>query len=312
MAQVGMSGSFLAVTDLRAEVLWVRQIQQDVALGPEALFRTLRRGFIEGLEELGKAHTKVYGIGIGLPGDIEIATARTTATSAMHDWADFPLTNRLEEAFGAPAFVDRDVNLMAVGERSTSWPDADVFICLKVGTVIACGVVVGDQVIRGVGGLAGEVGHTKLQSNSLACACGSVGCLNTVAGGAALAEQLQKMGHPAKTARDVTILANSGIAEAGSAVRTAGTQVGEVMALLVNVLNPAVITVWGYLVDAGDQFLAGMEESIYRYALPASARAVTITRVRLGDQAGLRGAALAVIEKAFDISSMDKLVAAQR
>ena len=56
--------------------------------------------------------------------------------------------------------------------------------------------------------------------------------------------------------------------------------IGEVLASVINMLNPEVITVWGYLVDVGDQFLAGMQESIYKAALPSAARATTITRDR--------------------------------
>ena len=68
------------------------------------------------------------------------------------------------------------------------------------------------------------------------------------------------------------------------------------VASAINLLNPDVIAVWGYLVDTGDQFLVGMQEAIYKTALPASARAVSLARSPHGDDAGLRGAALTVIE----------------
>ena len=127
-------------------------------------------------------------------------------------------------------------------------------------------------------GLLGEIGHTKVAGHDEPCTCGSSGCLNTVASGAALAAQLREHGFDVHTAREVSELADRGVLEAVQAVRAAGRQIGEVMAGAINLLNPDVIAVWGYLVDAGDQFLVGMQEAIYKTALPASARAVSLAR----------------------------------
>ncbi|MCF6378146.1 ROK family protein [Nocardioides KLBMP 9356] len=307
-AQVGMSGTMVAITDLAGEVEWHDQVQHDIGAGPEALYDLLLKQFNNGLRDLGRETSAVLGIGVGLPGDIEIASAPARAAGSAGSWDEQALRDRLSETFGALAIVDRDVNLMAIGEHRSSWPDAKVFMCLKVGTVIACGLVIDDQVIRGASGMLGEVGHTKLAGADLPCACGSRGCLNTVAGGPALAAHLSEMGLDAHSARDVSNLANNGNIPAGQAVRVAGQRIGEVVASAINLLNPDVITVWGYLVDSGDQFLAGLQESVYKTALPSSAQAAIITRARLGDDVGLRGAALTVIERALEPEKIDLLV----
>ena len=301
-AQVGMSGVLMAVTDLAAEVLWYRKVDLDVSKGPEELLRVLDAHFGEALQELGPSAGRLYGMGIGLAGDLEIAG---TAVS----WRAFPLTDRLRERFGCPVLVDRDVNFLALGEHRTAWPDARVFLCLKVGTVIACGLIIDGQVVRGATGLLGEVGHTKVAGENAPCTCGSSGCLNTVASGTALAAQLREGGFDVHTAREVSELADRGVLEAVQAVRAAGRQIGEVMAAAINLLNPDVIAVWGYLVDTGDQFLAGMQEAIYKTALPASARAVSLARPPHGDDAGLRGAALTVIEHVLEPDAVDAFVA---
>lgn len=303
-AQVGMSGMLMAVTNLAADVLWYRKVDIDVSGGPEALLQELERHFDEGLAEVGEQAGRLYGVGIGMPGDLEIAG--TGATTAQ--WRSFPLAGRLEARYERPVFMDRDVNFLALGEHRTSWPDARVFLCLKVGTVIACGLIVGGQVVRGATGLLGEIGHTKVHGHEEPCTCGSRGCLNTVAGGAALAARLHEHGFDIHTAREVSELANRGVLEAVQEVREAGRQIGDVVAGAINLLNPDVIAVWGYLVDAGDQFLVGMQEAIYGTALPASARAVTLARSPYGDDAGLRGAALTVIEHTLDADAIDTFV----
>ncbi|WP_237720390.1 MULTISPECIES: ROK family transcriptional regulator [Rhodococcus] len=310
VAQVGMSGTMLAITDLDAEILWRTQVQFDVSHGPDALIELICTVFGDALAELEISADQVYGVGLGLPGDVEISTApASNRAGGSRAWVNFPFAERLSQSFHAPSFVDRDVNLMAIGEHRTGWRDANVLVSLKVGTVVACGLVINHNVVRGATGMVGEIGHTKIAGVDLPCPCGSRGCLNTIAGGPALAASLVEQGFQAHTARDVADLANSGIVPAGQAVREAGRHVGEVMASVINLLNPDVVTVWGYLVDAGDQFLVGMQESIYKSALPSSARATVITRARLGDDAGLRGAALAVIEDALAPEAIDELVA---
>lgn len=308
-ALVGMSGTLLAITDLEAKVLWRTQVQFDISGGPDAFVELVSSEFVAALADLGMPTSAVYGIGVGLPGDVEIATSPSVVGDlSARKWTNFPLADRLSARFSAPTVVDRDVNLMAVGEHRTGWPDAKVLVALKVGTVVACGIVIGDQVVRGSSLMVGEIGHTKIAGVDRACLCGSRGCLNTVAGGPAVAEEIAAQGYDAHTARDVAELANAGVAPAGLAVREAGRRVGEVMATVVNLLNPDVVTVWGYLADAGDQFLVGMQESIYKFALPSSARAVTIARARLGDDAGLQGAALTVLERSLSVDAVDRIV----
>ena len=202
-AQVGMSGMLMAVTNLAADVLWYRKIDLDIGEGPESLLALLEEHFTAGLEEVGADAGRLYGLGIGLPGDLEIAGTG----SAMASWRSFPLAARLQERFDRPVFMDRDVNFLALGEHRTSWPDARVFLCLKVGTVIACGLIIDGQVVRGATGLLGEIGHTKVAGHDEPCTCGSQGCLNTVAGGGALAAQLHEHGFDIHTAREVSELA---------------------------------------------------------------------------------------------------------
>jgi predicted NBD/HSP70 family sugar kinase len=292
-AQVGMSGTLVAVSDLAGEILWLNQIQLDVAEGPDALGTMLEAQFVAGLAEVGEESNRVHGVGIGMPGDIEVAAAKGPTSAA---WAPDRIGTRLSETFRCPVFVDRDVNFLALGEQRSSWPSAKVLLCLKVGTVIACGLVVDGSVVRGASGLFGEIGHSKVAGTDAPCACGSRGCLNTVAGGAAVAARLRELGYDIYTAREVAQLANQGVVDAVQAVRTAGVQIGQVIASAINLLNPDVITVWGYLNDVGDQFLAGMHEAIYKDSLPSSARALKLERSRLGDNAGIRGAALTVVE----------------
>ncbi|GGD70169.1 ROK family transcriptional regulator [Microbacterium murale] len=306
-AHVGMSGTMVALTDLAGNVVWSTQVQLDLqANGLDDLEGLLRKAFADALDTTDPR--QLFAIGIGLPGDLEIGH-QAHAGKPGATWVE-GLRTRLEAEFGCMALVDKDVNCIAVGELTTMTVNPKVLVSLKVGTVIAAGLAIDGTIVQGAAGQFGEIGHIKITGNDRLCACGSVGCLNTVASGKALAEQLTAEGIAVDTARDVAELASRGVPEASRIVRRAGLTIGKVLATAINMLNPDVIAVWGYLVEAGDSFFAGLQEGIIRDALPASAREIRLERSHLGDNAGLRGAALAAINQALAPERVDARVIA--
>ncbi|WP_298321908.1 ROK family transcriptional regulator [Haloactinopolyspora sp.] len=309
--QVGVSGTRVAVTNLDAQVRWSRVLDLGIVSPPDRVVTAIHDELVRACDEIGVDPATVYGIGIGLPGKVELATAAPAGPEPNSSWLDYPIARRLSAAFGVPAYVDQDVNLLALGEQRTFWPDADVFVCVKVGTVIGCGLVINGSVVRGAAGLAGEIGHTHVPGRDDRCACGNRGCLNVVAGGGALAATLSAAGHDAPSARDVARLAREGVVEAAQAVRAAGRDVGTALASVINLLNPEVITVWGYLADAEDHLFTGIRESIYHRAVPAATSRLRVERARFGDEAGIHGAAMAVIEEVLEPETVDDFLTGQ-
>ena len=111
----------------------------------------------------------------------------------MPGWNLYPVSERLSERFGAPALVDNDVNIMAVGEYWTNWREEDVLLYVKVGTGIGSGIITGGHVHRGADGAAGDIGHIHIPDHDdRVCRCGNLGCLEAIAGGAALAARLRE------------------------------------------------------------------------------------------------------------------------
>lgn len=307
--QAGVSGTRVAVTNLDAQVLWSHVLDLGISSDPDQVLTALHRQFVRALDEIGEDPARLYGVGIGLPGKVELATTPQGSREPVRSWLDYPVAQQLSSTFGIPAYIDQDVNLLALGEQRTAWPDADVFLCVKVGTVIGCGVVVNGSVVRGAAGLAGEIGHTHVPGRDDVCACGNSGCLNVVAGGGALARKLSTAGHDVSNARDVARLARDGNVHAAQAVRAAGRDIGTALAGVINVLNPEVITVWGYLADAQDHLFTGMRESIYQRAVPAATQRLRVERARFGDEAGIHGASMAVVEKVLEPQAVDEYLA---
>lgn len=301
-AHVGMTGARLGVTDLAAELVAEGMRDIDVARGPEVLCDRLVSEFEALWLHADTPMPNPCGIGIGLPGRIELGGIADVGA----DWSTFPIAERIAERFGIPCYVDRDVNLLALGEQVARHDSTGVHICVKVGSSIGCGIAIEGRIVEGADGFAGQIGHTQVIGRSDPCTCGNSGCLGAVASGAALVQQLNAIGFDVTHVREVAALSNAGVPEATQTIRQAGRHIGQVLAGCVNLLNPKTISLWGYLLDAEEPLIAGIQESLNALAAPALARNLAIVSTEDGDITGLRGAAQLVIEHVLSPTSIDQ------
>lgn len=310
-AQMGMTGCRIAVTNLGGEVLSERYLGVDFASGPESLLRDLCASFDSLLTELGRPVEQVAGVGVGIPSDVELRAYARSLGRDVADWDRVFFRRGLWSHYGVPVFLDLDVNLLALAEMRQSWPDVEVFVCVKLGTLVDAAIVVNGKPVRGASGLAGELGHIKVDGSSAPCSCGSQGCLDAVASGQALVAQLIAGGFAVHDVSDVVRLARQGHTEAIHAVREAGRHIGGALSSVVNLLNPAVIATWGYLTECEAPLFAGIHEGLYAKALPSSSERLHLVRASLGDLAGVRGAAMRVLDEVLEPAAVDKTVAAR-
>lgn len=308
VAQLGMTGARVAATNLNGSILAENFEPFPIESGPQAVTDQLKESLAAVLGDAGRSGGDVRGVGIGLPSAIELSSARPADATPGMSWDGFSITDQMHDAFGVPVFVDNDVNLLALGEHASGWPQSDVLLCLKVGSVIGCGTVIHGKVVQGAQRVAGSIGHTSLVGDQTPCRCGNVGCLEAVASGRALVAQLRAEGLAVDDVRHLALLAREGVPAAVQAVRTAGRRIGEVLASAVNLLNPDVITVWGYLADA--ELLAGIRETVYQQSLPAATGSLKLVPAQLGDDAGLVGAAMIVVSKILAPDAIDEYLTA--
>ena len=192
---LGATHSRVAVTDLAGEVMAQDVHDIAVAEGPDVVLTWLEQTFDRLLLEIGRASEDVRGVGVGLPGPVEFAAGRPVSPPIMPGWNLYPVGERLGERFSAPALVDNDVNIMALGEYWSNWRDEEFLLFVKIGSGIGSGIVTHGRVHRGADGAAGDIGHIHLPDHDdVICRCGNLGCLEAIAGGAALATQLRDLG----------------------------------------------------------------------------------------------------------------------
>jgi len=307
VADLGATHARVAVSDLGGSPLAERASDLDIALGPKHALAWVAERFAELLEEVGRSSHDVRGIGIGVPGPVEFDSGRPVNPPIMPGWDDFPIPDWFATRYGAPVLVDNDVNIMARGEHRMHWPETEHLLMIKVGTGIGCGIVADGHIHRGARGAAGDIGHIRATTNEdVICRCGNIGCLEAVAGGQALAERLAAAGEGATHSRDVVRLVQAGHPGAIRMVRDAGRTLGEVLAGAVNFFNPAVIVIGGDIAEAHAQLLAGVREGIFSRSLPLATRDLRIVPCRLGDRAGVIGAAIMAIEHVLAPDAVDR------
>ena len=310
VADLGATHARIAVCDLIGTPLAERAGDLEIALGPDRVLEWVDERFAELLDEVGRSRDDVRGIGVGVPGPVEFASGRPVNPPIMPGWDDFPIPEWFDGRYRAPVLVDNDVNIMARGEHRMHWRETEHLLLIKVGTGIGCGIVADGHIHRGARGAAGDIGHIRATSSEeVVCRCGNVGCLEAIAGGQALADRLAAQGADATRSRDVVRLVRSGHSGAIRMVRDAGRTLGEVLAGSVNFFNPAVIVIGGDIAEAHAQLLAGVREGIFSRSLPLATRDLRIVPSRLGDRAGVIGAATMVIEHVLSPDAVDRSLA---
>ena len=308
VADLGATHARFAVTTLEAVVLAERSMELLIADGPEPVLARAQLVFDGLLETAGRVEADVRGVGIGVPGPVDFANGRPADPPIMPGWNGFPVGERFAERYDVPVRVDNDVNIMALGEFWSSDAAADDMVFVKVGTGIGSGLIFDGQLHRGANGAAGDIGHIQAGVSDAVCRCGNFGCLEASASGGALARQLSELGRDVEDGRDVVALAASGDSDAAQAIRDAGRIIGDILAGVVNLLNPGEIVIGGDIAQAGQPLLAGIRETIYRRSTTLNTNELTIRTSQLGDRAGVIGGAALVIERILDPVAIDAAI----
>lgn len=248
------------------------------------------------------------GIGMGSPGAVD-RTSKTVIGAFNLNWADTQeVGSVIEKEVGIPFFIDNDANVAALGERwvgaGANNPDV-VFVTL--GTGVGGGVIADGNLIHGVAGAGGEIGHMIVDpENGFTCTCGNKGCLETVAsatGVVRVARQLAEQYEGSSaikaaidngdtvTSKDIFIAAEDGDKFANSVVERVSRYLGLAAANISNILNPDSVVIGGGVSAAGEFLRSRVEKYFVTFAFPQVKKSTKIKIAELGNDAGIIGAA---------------------
>ena len=309
-ADLGASHATVAVSDLAGRILDSTTQPLDISAGPQVVLDHVVAKGTELLASPKASGIPLIGIGIGVPGPVEHSTGRPYNPPIMPGWDRFDVPAHVQRTFDVPVLVDNDVNILALGEHAMSFPDATDLVFVKVATGIGAGIITGGTLQRGAQGSAGDLGHVRVPLRPGETLLDERGRdLEDLASGTAIAAALRRQGVEAENSGDVVDLVRAGNVAAIEATRQAGRDVGEVLAAVVNLLNPSIIVLGGSIARAGEHLLAGVREVVYRRSIPLATQHLAIVQTQAGDRAGVLGAAIMVTRHVLSPAAVDAHVA---
>jgi glucokinase len=273
----------------------------------------------DAIESLAVKHRELgqlAGIGIGVPGFIDMDTGTVMRSPNLPDWMNFPVRDQIERRLATTVILENDANAAAMGEKwHGAGRDVDHMAMYTLGTGVGGGIVFNGRLWHGMNGMAGELGHCNVESEGHPCGCGSRGCLEQYASATAIVRMAREAiergeaddlaaasrGNVEFNSRVIYNLALQGDASAQRIYRTVGRALAIGIGGMVNALNLPMYVIGGGVASAWDAFAPTMfaeikvRSSIYSLTAPdrkeAGMKHTVVTRALLGGDAGLYGAA---------------------
>ena len=245
------------------------------------------------------------GIGVGAPGPLDRERGMVVVAPNL-GWRDFPLRDSIADRTGLPVALDNDANCATIGEWwKGAAQGARNVVGITIGTGIGGGIIMNGVLYHGSSDVAGEIGHTTIDSTGRYCRCGNYGCLEAYASGPAIAARarealerdevstLRRMvdGHLDElTAAKVYEAAKAGDALALEVVRDTARFLGTGIGNLLNILNPDVVVITGGVTQAGEPLFEPLRAEVKRRAFRPAVDACRIVEGSLRSSAGMVGA----------------------
>jgi len=267
------------------------------------------------LTKLGIDRQHLAATVVSLPGPVDTRRGVPVRPPIMPGWDNFGVAEYMRREFGCPCVVDNDANIMAIGEARVLPRDQCPMIVIKVGTGIGGGLVTAQGTLhRGADGAACDIGHLRVPGDhDVVCPCGNIGCIEALASATAITRNLAELtGRPDLDQTDLQEMLRTGDPLAVRLIRDAAALLGETVASLINVYNPARLVLSGPLTAMTDDLLAGVRAVAYQRALPLATRNLTLTHSVIGDLAGVVGGVVLGIEQALSPEALMERSAAAR
>jgi predicted NBD/HSP70 family sugar kinase/DNA-binding MarR family transcriptional regulator len=301
----------LVITDLQAAILHHYRESFAIEAGPDVAVAQVKRLVDRALADTAINRECVAGVGIGVPGPLTHASAKTIEPPIMPGWSGTILADRFGAALPFKVIVDNDANLGALAEyHSGAAQGIRNMAYIYLGqTGIGAGLVINGSIYRGDIGSAGEIGHITIDEDGPQCRCGSYGCLEAMAGLPQILSQASALGQGFQPDLDQLIeRAHNGDNAIRDLFLNAGRHLGVAIASLLNLFNPGLVVVGGPLAAAGNLLIESARLTARGRALPITLQHCDIVAGSLGSHAVALGAASQIIQGVFSPASLGTLV----
>lgn len=283
------------------------EIPTDTADGGDRILSDIAASIKEKLSEKGIASDEVTGIGFGVPGAVNDDGSVNRCVNL--GWGVRPIETELSGLMGGMKVrAANDANIAALGE---AWlgggQNADSAVMITLGTGIGGGIVLNGRILNGFNGAGGEIGHIVVNpAETRHCNCGNCGCVEQYASATGIAylasKELLDSDKPSSlrdidspTAKDVFDAAKAGDELANDVVDTVCGYLGQLVAVICNVINPEVVIIGGGVSRAGQIIIDRLQPSFSKQVFHAAAE-TKLRLAQLGNDAGIYGGVKLILD----------------
>jgi glucokinase len=306
---IGGTNISAGIVNRAGKLVYTQTIPTQASQGGPVLIKRVKDLLKGILSAQGIKRQALTGIGVGCPGSVDFPSGIIlAATPNIPHWQGLQIKRELAREFHLPVVVDNDVNVMALGEKTWgAGQGARNLFCLTLGTGIGGGAIINHQVYRGSYFYAGEIGHLCVAPDGPRCSCGHRGCLEALAGGKGIVrrtrEAVRKYHGKTKiraltgnhlqglTAQVVFDAARKNDRLARLIVQDTGYYIGLALSYVINILDPQLIIIGGRIARAGEILFRPIRATASAFIIQSPTRTPRIVPARLGEKAGIFGAA---------------------
>ncbi len=294
-AGIDLGGTNIKVTVLEdgdpPQVLYEATAETHAEEGPDAVLDRMAALASTAIAEAGP----VEGVGVGCPGPLDLELGVALFLPNLPGWNGQPIVAPLEARLHLPVALINDARAYTLGElRAGAGRGARELVCFTLGTGVGGGVVVGGELLLGLGGTVGELGHQTVEANGLPCPCGSQGCLEQYVSGPAIARAAGT-----ESAVEAFAAARRGDTAAANAIERAGSFLGIGISNVCLAIGPERVVVGGGVAEGGELILEPARRELARRNRVMPIERVAIVPAELGLSAGAIGAALWAAQRAL-------------
>ncbi len=259
---------------------------------------------------------RLLGIGMGIPGYGDFKNGVGIEYAPIKSWRDIPVKAFIEKRFGCPCFVENNVTSMAMGYKYAHMVGgSDDFLFVSVRTGIRIVPVINNELFLSNKGYAGQLGHVKVSGGSRMCICGRRGCLNTEVADTGLRAKLIEDILAGRQQRVLELAerdlgrvsvplfvraALEGCEDSLKLVEETAVHLGQALGMMMDILAPRHVIVYGELCRTGELFLEPLRRAIRENAMPVNTTELVVTILPPDERLGAFGAAQLVLQKQFE------------
>ena len=284
------------LTDLKGNIVldqYHHLEKSSLEFNKDVIFSTIR----DLIDQIPDSPYGLIGIGICVPGLVD--TEQKVVFTPNIDWNyDLDIKSLIEQEFKVPVFIENEANAGAYGEKVFGAAKSyENIIYVSVGTGIGIGIVINNDLYRGVNGFAGEMGHLTIDFNGFKCSCGNRGCWELYASEKAL---LQNNG-AITSSQEMIHQANQNDPDVLMALQNFGFYLGIGLISILNTFNPQAVIIRNDIVEALPMVLNSIRNSILSRSNDKLTNSHELLLSSLGKNAPALGTSSIVIEKFLEM-----------